>query len=516
MYKQAGLSARAAAPLLALLGSAAVKQTLRRCCAAGGWADKPAAELLTALRDFVEQAEVVHNFEALPPPPNRARTRARLGASGATCVDLALAVTVPYLPNLWEVEYQNATAGLCSNPSENNAEQAVMGFEPFSATRNIIDFGRNVSMPFPASYDEAAQRPVYAAVNLLREDAGSGNFGSVGLVLSRQRVDPMLLLAPQDTGSWECRCNSTAPPWMKRMFPVNCSTWATAAMALGSAGHFDHTLLTSLSCWADSAQLEHLGHVLARVFGDGDGEVNMTTDDQLQGYIEVRWRRWLAGSFCLRAASALPASASSVFSLFLPDAQVCSGQAAGAPLTSMSVTRVRALSRSLHPHPQLIFFSRGFAVAQADVAGVIQFPEAVAMVIGSFRELFGTDAGARLQQWCADHSWPLVWALGPGNETSSFRGLDRIVDVTTLGSARVNRTASASTAAAFELHWQAARAARDRTRSAPGLGSWVQLAEAVGPSLILRALPGGRPCSAAAQCVGIDRHRDCFCARPPT
>ena len=77
-------------------------------------------------------------------------------------------------PNLWEVEYMNVTSGICSNPSENNAEGAIFGFRAFSSTKNIVDFGKHVSMPFPGTYAEAADRPVYAALNLLREDAGSG------------------------------------------------------------------------------------------------------------------------------------------------------------------------------------------------------------------------------------------------------------------------------------------------------------------------------------------------------
>ena len=272
-------------------------------------------------------------------------------------------------------------------------------------------------------------------MNLLREDAGSGNFGSVGMVLSRPRIDPMLLLSPQDTGSWECRCNSSAPPWMKQNFPVNCSAWSSTGMALGSAGHFDHTLLTSLSCWADSHQLEHLGHILSRAFATDGAEVNMTTDDQLQGYLE------------------------------------------------------------------------------ADVAGVVSFPEDVSMVIGSFRELFGTDAGTQLQHWCAEHAWPLVWALGPGVNDTSFHGLDRIVDVPTLEtSARINRTADRATAAAFTRIWDEVRAAQGPPPG-PGLDLWSQLAEAVGSSLILRALPGGTPCSGGTSCVGIDRHHDCACPR---
>ena len=156
--RQAELSPIATGPLLVALGSPEIKQTLRACC--GSWADRPATELLAALRDYVSSVEVVHNFDALPPKHASGGRPGRLGASGATCVDLKLAAAAPYLPNLWDVEFLNATSGICSNPSENNAERAIMGFRPFTSSKEIVDFGKNVSMPFPGRYAEAAERPV--------------------------------------------------------------------------------------------------------------------------------------------------------------------------------------------------------------------------------------------------------------------------------------------------------------------------------------------------------------------
>ena len=110
-----------------------------------------------------------------------------------------------------------------------------MGFVPFTSARKVVDFGKNVSMPFPRTYAEAAERPIYAALNMLRIDLGSANYGSVGVVFARRAVDPMLLLCPCDTGSWELKCNSSAPDWLKQQFPVNCGPWRDKAMALGTA-----------------------------------------------------------------------------------------------------------------------------------------------------------------------------------------------------------------------------------------------------------------------------------------
>lgn len=431
-HKAQQLSSRATTPLLALLGSPQLKAILKQCC--GTWADRSPAVLLQALREYVSNAEVVHNFEALASPST-------LGGSGATCVDLPLASQSTYLPNLWEVEYLNATSGVCSNPSENNAEVSIFGFQPFSASKTIVDFGKKVIMPFPGTYQEATERPVYAALNLLREDVGSGNFGSVGLVLSRQQIDAMLLLSPQDTGSWECACNSTAPAWLKKKFPVECSTWKNVSMQLGSADHFDHTLLTSFSCWVDAKQHERVGHLFARAFAVDDGTddvVNMTRADQLQGYIE------------------------------------------------------------------------------ADVAGAIHFPDSVNMVIGDFRTLFGSTPGVLLQDWCKRWGWPLVWAFGGGNGTgsaaaASFRGLDRIVDVLHLNGTRMNRTVDATTLDSFHALWSDTQQRREEEKAGPGWGTWVRLMKLVGQGLVLRALPGGRPCLVNRQCYGIDQLQDCVC-----
>ena len=448
------LSPLATSSLLSLMSTPEIHTTLTKCC--GTWANATPSTLLTALTQYILQAEIVHNFEALPPPPSQ-----NLQASGANCLDLSLASNQTYLPNLWQVEFENNnnnnsnSSELCSNPSENNAETTLFHFPDFTSSKNVIDFGENVTMPFPSTYKEASLRPVYAALNLLRVDSGSGNFGSIGLVLNRSIVNPMLLLSPSDTGAWECCCNSSAPTWLKKKFAVNCTSWPSESesesdsdgpnnnLALGSALYFEHTLLTHLSSWLGRTPISHLSHLLSRAFGVHDVRKsfsnNITMHDQLKGYIE------------------------------------------------------------------------------ADVVGVISFPSSVSMVIGQFRELFGTSTGSQLQKWCRAHHWPLVWALGglgKQQNATSFRGLDRIVDVQTLNSAQVNRTAAADTVQTVNVLWNHVQAIRS---SGSGGVVWDEAAESwfeklgivVGESLVLNALPGGTICE--AQCIGVDRYGDCVC-----
>eukprot|EP00040_Diaphanoeca_grandis_P016919 m.87735 g.87735 ORF g.87735 m.87735 type:complete len:468 (+) comp26113_c0_seq1:140-1543(+) len=270
--KAIGLSENATASLLSLLGSTSVNKTLAACCP--DWVNRSPTQILNALREFVANAEVVHNFDAVTPT----------GRGGMRDVNLSLASRTPYFLNQWQLDFSNLSSG-CTNPSEANAERAIFGFSKFSSSRQVVDFGKQTVMPFPKTFAEAAVRPVYAALNMLRTDGGSGNFGDVGVVFNRSYVNPMLILSPCDTGSWELRCNSSAPPWLKTQFPVNCSAWTN--LELGCWNHFDHIILMHLSMWETASAEVHLAHLLTRVFAPRTHQVNISLDDQLQGYIEA-------------------------------------------------------------------------------------------------------------------------------------------------------------------------------------------------------------------------------------
>ena len=84
---------------------------------------------------------------------------------------------------------------------------------------------------------------------------------------------------------------------------------------------------------------------------------------------------------------------------------------------------------------------------EAAVIGTPRFPTDVHFIIGSFPDLFGTGVGLAVQQWCIQHGWLLVWALGKNGDAGKparsgvktnrnsarlrpvkFWGNDRIVD----------------------------------------------------------------------------------------
>ena len=52
-------------------------------------------------------------------------------------------------------------------------------------------------------------------------------------------------------------------------------------------------------------------------------------------------------------------------------------------------------------------------------AGTPHFPSSVHFIIGSFPDLFGTGVGLAVQQWCIQHNWLLLWALGKNGDTKT-------------------------------------------------------------------------------------------------
>eukprot|EP01052_Picozoa_sp_SAG31_P013702 SAG31_NODE_831_length_11669_cov_3.410026_5_plen_299_part_00 len=68
--------------------------------------------------------------------------------------------------------------------------------------------------------------------------------------------------------------------------------------------------------------------------------------------------------------------------------------------------------RMAEPSRTKITATEIFKYWEANIAGAPLFPSGIKMLIGSFKDLFGTPNGARLQAWCKKRGWVLVWALG--------------------------------------------------------------------------------------------------------
>jgi len=68
------------------------------------------------------------------------------------------------------------------------------------------------------------------------------------------------------------------------------------------------------------------------------------------------------------------------------------------------------------PHPdgsQRQNVSGGLFYLEVDVAATPIYPRGVKMHVALFQTLFGSALGRRLQAWCIQRGWALVWALGP-------------------------------------------------------------------------------------------------------
>jgi hypothetical protein len=232
----AALSAKATPELLRVFDSTEMRKHLKQCCAS--IATIPSTDLLEKLRREVRVGELVHNFE-------------REGRDDQ--LQLGDASNSTFFPNLWELSFLNLTSRNSSHHHvgpEDCAERGLYGFEDFTAQKN--------GQPYPATYTEAANRPVYTAWNILRTDMGNPDFGSVCAVFSTDFVRNLTVVASIDTGIYEMACNDSFSK--KHFFNGNCSK---GARSVGTLEHFDHLILYNHYFWSGN-----LNVTMARLFGD--------------------------------------------------------------------------------------------------------------------------------------------------------------------------------------------------------------------------------------------------------
>merc|ERR1740117_1428477 len=117
------------------------------------------------------------------------------------------------------------------------------------------------------NHTEAAERGIYALLNVANSDLGSPLYGDVTAVLSPRHVRGVALLSAIDTGEWTGFCNSTGdatrlemlrstalqstprrtrPSSTFNVYPHNCSAYK---FRLGTFSHMDHLLLANLRYW---------------------------------------------------------------------------------------------------------------------------------------------------------------------------------------------------------------------------------------------------------------------------
>ena len=434
-------SAAATPLLLAALDAAPFRAALTACCAdhPSGVANESAPQLLARLREEVRVAELTHNFNA------------NSSGSWEGDVNITTAAALPYLPNLWSLQFLNLTEKV-SQREEDLAEVYIMGFTPFDDRG-----GAPVGAAAPPDFASASARPLYVAHNMLGLATGNPTFGDVAMVLRPSVVQPMALVAPVDTGNWEDACNATSgaankppggasgpshgppkkPPSCRFPFPLNCSAWSPHAPAgaverqlQGVFGHLDHVLLANARLWESrvpgGCTDGLLARVFARIYGGRDGTPATTAAQEL-------------------------------------------------------------------------------AFLEPNLAGTAVYPGAVKALVADFGQLFGTALGAQVRALASRWGWVLLWGLGPdsgpGSELLDQRAVDPAVLAATSASASL--PLPAAVLAAFNATWAAAEAAGGAGGRTPEAvaGWWSGLPAAARVSVGFRAgqCPDANECVAVAQ-----------------
>ena len=458
LYARAHAAAKVASDgatpeLLRFMDDATFRANLTACCPAV--AALPAAALLARYRAELEVVEMMHNFGAEP-------------GGRHDDLDVAIGERSSYFQNLWELQYLGLvnTSGHSNEDCGNFMNWAEMELYGFPGMRG------NGSCP--ASFAEAANRPIYVAFNQLKIDVGNPNFGDVSAVFRRGYVRNMTLIAAVDTGLWEMTCNRSGSGGHGfHHDPRNCTAWdptgfdpaTTQRLPVGTLDHYDHLVLAN--------------------------------------------PRWFNGTFSL----------SDTF------ARLLGGRAGGG---SSDWGAANASSADF-----TTYWESNFAGSvHYDVGGSAR--DGVSFLVASFPALFGTPWGRRLQAWAASRGWFLVWALGDdvspqsggggshrSGNASSVRMNKRVLDPAVLAAtsaANLSDVKSAAAAASFDALYEEAAARRNGSSLAPGpkitTAEWSSRYAA-----LLAALPAGArvqplyagACADTDRCMGVDMEGHCVC-----
>jgi hypothetical protein len=146
---------------------------------------------------------------------------------------------------------------------------------------------------------------------------------------------------------------------------------------------------------------------------------------------------------------------------------------------------------------------------------------AVKFVLAQFAQHFGTESGAGLRRWAAQHGWPLIWAWGIGDRPilsmprGTWAGTRRVLDPASLLSSRAGGNLSALSKPAallWERAWKTAAIARNTSTVVEGtiFNWWEAVAHAAGVALTVEPVRAGA-CGAPHDCVGVDPEGHCVC-----
>lgn len=142
-----------------------------------------------------------------------------------------------------------------------------MGFRPFTdATGHTLDHA--------GTFEQACERPVYMAMNLMRADLGNPLFGNMAVVIRNSWAAGKTLVSPLDTGAWvEGCCNNCSESASSFPPPLNCSAYDGA---LGTLEDFSHMIVANHGVWDDTNH-GYWRRLLTRLWGSRS--MNMSAYD---------------------------------------------------------------------------------------------------------------------------------------------------------------------------------------------------------------------------------------------
>lgn len=318
----------------------------------------------------------------------------------------------------------------------------------------------------PGNFLEAAERPIYVAFNMLRIDIGNPHFGDVSVVFRRDYTRNMTIIAPTDTGLWEMSCNISG---------THANMWAENGQSKPPP-HYHHHEPRNCSAWAP-------------------GKGSLGTLDHYRHLVLANVRFWNGTGLLLRE-----------FSRVLGDGTWGSDIGVPSSLTTSYWESNFAGN---------VFYGPG----GGSVEGGVHF------IVGAFPSLFGTGDGVRLQQWCKQHRWVLLWSLGQNtadvHELVTLPFNNRMIDPSVLAHTSVGNVSGVSGNEAlrgnFSAFWSEVTVHRSKASGSGGIapadwaGLWNQLVGVMPPTAKLEPLRAHK-CSDRDACIGITfGGGDCVC-----
>ena len=464
-------SQRDTAAVLAYLDSPGFRSNITACCPT--MAELPASELLARLTEELRAAEVVRNFN--------------VQQDWTSEVNMTEWLSSKYDYNLWEMAFLGLHKMALSNylPGCDEQEVSIMGFPPFKGVpRGSL----------PKTFAEAAERPIYTAVNLWKVSTGNQEFGPISFVFSPEYTKPMQFIIPMDSGLMRGQCNASNRTTYGHE-GVNCDAWPRTQTHrnLGSFDAFNNIL----AAW-------------------------LRPDGMLQPTVDQTATYPRAPGYCNDPVTGRPT-------------ETCQGS-----IPTRLFMRLFGETQRNEFSPSNLTLTEGIVPQlywEAPIAGNVLFPEGVKLVVGQFDALFGTATGRQLQQLAAQNGWVLCWALGfygqsmwAATSSNDTWAMDtRIVDVQVLSSTSavhnltMNHSTGETASRRFDLAWNAA--ARVHNKTLPSYGGagdgpgghvetwskqWQDFYNYTDRRLRVGLL-SARSCTSHNACVGVDADGHCVC-----